>query len=488
MTSGRLRPIDDTSHAPTMAFARGDSKTIGRSSQADVVIDHASLSRLHARVTMSASGEMQVEDLGSTNGVFVNDAQRGTVPLSAGDRVRFGQVEYRVDDAGAPSAVLDLGQTFTRVPVAPIESVDSAALAGLLATSRELMAFSDLPTLLDRVLDRLQPIVQPDRSAILLFDAATGELTPRAVRPAGAYKSVSEFASSTLVREAIRSREIVEARDAALDARLQDAMSIARAGVRSALCVPLLGRSGPIGALYADRLVAAATFTPAQVQVASAFAAHAAAAIETAALYDDRERHFRATLESLARALESRDRYTAGHSERVTAYTLILARAVGVPDAELETIRRAGMLHDVGKVGVPDRVLLKPGPLDPDERTMMEAHVTLGYDMLQPLPFLTHELPIIRGHHERWDGTGYPDGCAGEAIHGHARLMAVGDSYDAMTSARPYRNALPAEEAARRVRKACGTQFDPRAVEAFDRCLDQFEALRARATRVEPHE
>jgi HD-GYP domain-containing protein (c-di-GMP phosphodiesterase class II) len=288
------------------------------------------------------------------------------------------------------------------------------------------------------------------------------------VRPEGAYTSVSDFASTTAVREAISARELVEVCDAAIDSRLQDAASVARAGVRSALCVPLLGRTGPVGALYADQIWYAGRFTPEQIQYAAAFAAHAAAALETARLYDDRERHFRATLEAFARAIDARDRYTAGHSERVTAYTLVLARAAGIPDAELEILRRACMMHDIGKVGVPDHVLLKPGPLNKQERAMMEAHVTIGYDMLLPLVFLQDSLPGIRGHHERWDGKGYPDKLAGENIHPHARLMAVADSYDAMTSARPYRNALPLDEAARRVRADAGMQFAPLAVDAFN--------------------
>jgi len=218
--------------------------------------------------------------------------------------------------------------------------------------------------------------------------------------------------------------------------------------------------------------------------VAAAFAAHVAAALETARLYEDREQHFRATLEAFARAIDARDAYTAGHSERVTAYTLALARAIGLPDEELETIRRAGMLHDIGKVGVRDAVLLKAGPLDAEERAAMEAHVTLGYRMLEGIPFLADALPSVRGHHERWDGQGYPDRLAGPDIHVHARLMAVGDTYDAMTSARPYRHPLTREEAVRRIRAEIGRQFDPMVVDAFVAIEPDFHVLREATRRV----
>jgi putative nucleotidyltransferase with HDIG domain len=452
-----------------MILVCGERKTIGRSPQADFVIDEPSLSRLHAAVAMSADGALAVEDLDSTNGVFVNGSRQKSSTLAIGDGVVFGILEYRVEATPEEEPDFSDQTIFRSLKIEePIGSIDTIAIAGLLASSRELMACTDLPGLLDRVLDRLQPVLKPDRSAILLFDAASGDLTTRAVRPEGAYTSVSDFASSTIVREAIRAREVLEVCDAALDSRLQGAVSIARAGVRSALCVPLLGRTGPIGALYADQMWYAGRFSPEQVQYAAAFAAHAAAALETARLYDDRERQVRATLESFAKAIDARDKYTAGHSERVTAYTLVLARAVGTPSTELEILRRACMLHDIGKVGVPDNVLLKPGPLDQDERTKMEAHVTIGFDMLLPLPFMQESLPGIRGHHERWDGAGYPDRVAGTNIHPHARIMSVADSYDAMTSARPYRNALSLEEAARRVRKDVGKQFAPEAVEAFD--------------------
>ena len=339
------------------------------------------------------------------------------------------------------------------------------------------MAFEDLPALLARVLDRLSSIVKPDRAAILLVDADTGTIVPRAVRPAGAYSSVSEFASSTVVRQALESRDALIVHDVRMDPRLQQAASVLSADVRSVICVPLLGRSGAIGALYADKL-GLEQFAPELAEYAAAFAGHAAAALETAQLYDDRERHFRATLEAFAKAIDARDPYTAGHSQRVTAYTLVLARQSGEYATEFETIRRGGLLHDIGKVGVPDAVLLKPGALDAAERALIEAHPVIGYEMLVSLPFLGASLPSVRGHHERWDGKGYPDRLGGADIHPHARIMAVADSYDAMTSARPYRAALPAAEAARRLRADSGTQFDPAAVELFDAVEREFNALR----------
>ena len=427
---------------PSILLTPGIAKTVGRADDADVVVDEPSLSRRHARLRMASTGVVTIEDVGSRNGVFVNGTKRQIATVTSGDSVRLGSVEYRVA-AG-----------------------DSAADA-LLSTSLEMMAFGDLQKLLDRVLDRAKAVLDPDRSAILLIDHSTGTLRPRAVRPPGAYQVVSEFASSTAVRETLASRDVLVVDDVETDVRLRDAASVREAGVRSTLCVPLLGRAGPIGVLYADRTLFRQPFSAEQVRYAAAFGAQAASAVEMAQLYDDREQHFRLTLEALAKAIDARDRYTAGHSERVTAYAKVLARSMKMPEADVEVVRLAGMLHDIGKVGVPDRVLLKAGPLDESERALMEPHATIGFDMLRDLPFLRDALPAIRGHHERWDGRGYPDRLAGEVIHQHARILAVADSFDAMTSARPYRHALPFEEAARRLRADAGAQFDPSVVGVF---------------------
>lgn len=481
MSRLRLLPVAAAHNLPVIDLGKGESKTLGRGRQADVLIDDASLSRLHARLSLDQTGQLAIEDLGSTNGIFVNGREQLSGFLVPGDTVRFGRVEYLVSFAEVPTnpspdAPVVSQTILRRVSLTTTPGVDRLALKALLVTSREMMAFDDLPALLERVLDRLIAIVKPDRAAILLVDNETGAMTPRAVRPEGAYSSVSEFASSTVVHEALMARDAVIVHDIRRDARFQQAASVMRAGVRSVICVPLLGRSGPIGVLYADK-IGIEQFAPELAEYASAFAGHAAAALETARLYDDRERHFRATLEAFAKAIDARDRYTAGHSERVTAYSMLLARRSGQFASEFETIRRAGMLHDIGKVGVPDAVLHKEGPLDPRERALIEAHVTIGFRMLEPLPFLGASLPAVRGHHERWDGKGYPDRLGGTDIHPHARLMAVADSYDAMTSARAYRGALPPEEAARRLRADRGAQFDPEMIDLFDAVEQECVAL-----------
>jgi putative two-component system response regulator len=174
-----------------------------------------------------------------------------------------------------------------------------------------------------------------------------------------------------------------------------------------------------------------------------------------------------ATVEALGTALETRDVETAGHCARVSAIALELARGVEYPEDELPTLQLGAVLHDVGKIGVPDAILRKPGSLTDDEWVIMKQHPEMGERMLRGIRFLRRAVAIVRSHHERWDGRGYPDGLAGADIPLGARIFVVADSVDAMTSDRPYRAALSWEQAYEEVRRGRGSQFDPLVVESF---------------------
>jgi putative nucleotidyltransferase with HDIG domain len=178
------------------------------------------------------------------------------------------------------------------------------------------------------------------------------------------------------------------------------------------------------------------------------------------------EAYFR-NLEALARVIDARDPNTFEHSERVAAISLELAEGMGLPEADLVVLRRAGLLHDVGKIGVSDKILAKPGPLNDEEWASIRRHPVIGYDMLKDVPFLQPSLDPIRHHHERWDGDGYPDGLKGAAISQLARIVTLADAFDAMTSDRPYRKGFSFEFAARTIVNEGGRQFDPAVVEAF---------------------
>ncbi len=177
-----------------------------------------------------------------------------------------------------------------------------------------------------------------------------------------------------------------------------------------------------------------------------------------------------ASMETLARAIDARDPSTFGHSARVAAISMEIADAMGLTARDREALRRGALLHDIGKIGVEDRVLRKPGPLSDAEADDMREHPRIGYDMLKGLQFLEPSLPGVLSHHERWDGTGYPAGLAGTAIPLPVRILAVADVFDALTSDRPYRKGLGFEAATAAIRNDAGLQFDPDVVSAFLRC------------------
>jgi putative nucleotidyltransferase with HDIG domain len=176
--------------------------------------------------------------------------------------------------------------------------------------------------------------------------------------------------------------------------------------------------------------------------------------------YDD-------TLEALGSALDLKDAETEGHCQRVTAFTISIAKAMPVPNPYLPVLARAAFLHDIGKMAIPDGILRKPGPLTDDEKQIMRKHCEIGYNMLIRIPFLRDAAEIVLAHQEFFDGTGYPRGLKGEQIPLGARIFTIADSLDAMISDRPYRRALPMSHAREEVRRCSGTQFDPKVVDVF---------------------
>jgi putative nucleotidyltransferase with HDIG domain len=213
-------------------------------------------------------------------------------------------------------------------------------------------------------------------------------------------------------------------------------------------------------------------------------ASQAAIAIENARLFEDTQRIYYETLKSLAKALEARDNYTRGHSERVADLSLAVAQKLGLDDERCHLIYNSALLHDIGKIGVRDAVLLKPRQLSDAEMDIIKQHPTFGNVILGPLKFLGEVSRLVKHHHERWDGTGYPDGLAGQAIPLESRIISVADAYDAMTSSRPYREARSHEYAMAEIEAQAERQLDPEVVTAF---LELIELRRADGWTLKPN-
>jgi putative nucleotidyltransferase with HDIG domain len=237
------------------------------------------------------------------------------------------------------------------------------------------------------------------------------------------------------------------------------------------LAVPFLAGKDVFGVLNLSGKADGTAFTEEEVFMAINLARKISSKIENNALYEVFFNNIVATLKALITTIGVRDFYTKEHSDRVTMYALRIAEAMALPPEELDTLRFGGYLHDIGKIGVRDSVLLKPGELSDGEMEEIRCHAAIGDEIVKPIRFFDRERKVIRHHHERYDGKGYPDGIGGEEIPGIARILAVADTYDAMTSERPYRKALSRQAAVAELDRCSGAQFDPGMVRAFKETL-----------------
>jgi putative nucleotidyltransferase with HDIG domain len=237
----------------------------------------------------------------------------------------------------------------------------------------------------------------------------------------------------------------------------------------SVLCVLLRTPRKRLGVLHLDRGPMQRPFTQDELHLADALAANVSAGIESAQLLRKQRELFIATISVLAQSVELRDDYTGKHTTRVTEYALMLAQELGLANEEIELIRIGTPLHDIGKIGIKDSILLKPGKLTREEFEIMKTHTTKGAKIIEQIPELAGVIPIVRSHHERWEGTGYPDGLKGDDIPHLARIVAVADSFDAMTSVRSYKEPMRPDDAFLELERQAGKQFDPQYAAAFVR-------------------
>ena len=332
-----------------------------------------------------------------------------------------------------------------------------------------------LKRVLEEVMDSLITLMNAHRGFLMLKDE-NGNLSVRLARDAQ-HRDLTEDAftiSRTITRRVVKNGEAVLTTNAQVDPRFEEQASIAAYHLLSILCAPLKLKDELIGVIYVDNPAQAGIFQNDDLQLISSFANQAAVAIDNARLIDqlqasnqDLEEAYQATLEGWVHALDLRDKETEGHTIRVTEITERLARSMGVEEAELVHIKRGALLHDIGKMGIPDGVLLKPGALTPEERMLIEKHPIYAYEMLSPIKFLQPALDIPYCHHEKWDGSGYPRGLRGEDIPLAARIFAVADVWDALVSNRPYRKGLLPADVRKKIREQAGIHFDPHVVDAF---------------------
>lgn len=243
---------------------------------------------------------------------------------------------------------------------------------------------------------------------------------------------------------------------------------------RNMVVVPVYCKGNMLGVLQAINKLEG-KFSQDDLEMLETVANLVGTAIENALLFQEQRETFLGITTAFAEALEKRDTYTGGHTRRVRDYSIAIAHQMGLSTAECNELKLSAILHDIGKIGVSDKVLQKPGKLDQDEFLEMSKHPSCGSDILAHVKFLRNMLGGVRHHHEKYDGSGYPDRISGENIPLIARIISVADAFDAMTSTRAYRTALPHEIALKELKDCSGKQFDPAVVEAFKEAYDKGE-------------
>ncbi|MFZ6016542.1 MAG: HD domain-containing phosphohydrolase [Nitrospirota bacterium] len=348
------------------------------------------------------------------------------------------------------------------------ENIKLRALLPLFEFSKEIMGEVDLGRLLKLILEIAVRETRADNAYIALIDEVSGKLNIKE-----SYGLSPDFIKEFEYRcwDNIAGLVVREGKSLFISpgVDLQPEFEAARKmeGIYSGICVPLSMKGDIIGVICIYRRAGRQLFTKSEEELVSILSGQASAAIENARLYERLERSYLSTMIALSNAVEARDLYTDIHMKDIAEYSVMIAKKLGLSDNDTENIRKAALLHDIGKISVPDHILMKPGKLSEKEMDVIKRHPSSGAMIIEPIESLKQAREIIKYHQEHFDGSGYPEGLKGEEIPLGARIIAVADAFGAMTSDRPYRKAFSIDKAVEELKKGCGTQFDPHVVEVF---------------------
>jgi putative nucleotidyltransferase with HDIG domain len=482
----------------------GARLTAGRAPDCDIHVEDQSVSRHHLALQRRGD-EVELTDLESANGTFLNERQVRSGHVCAGDLIRIGTTVMELRSGAASTRTERLptmgGDASTiesvisrRIEPSRFDWLASVPAAGpelallqraqrhletLHRVSEMLAAARDFDGLSNATLRAILDVTAADRTALVLRRTEPGGGAEVAAARSRFPGPADFTVSRTLVADVIEKGISVFAHDAATDERFAAGQSVIGQHVRSVMCVPLRTTDEILGAIYVDSLSGAGRFTDADLELLAAIGNQAGVALHRVRLLSEIERLLLDTIRAIAATIDAKDGYTHRHSERVAALSKRIARELGLSEAEQETVELSALLHDVGKIAVPDSILNKPERLTPEEYAEMKKHPLHGARILGNIqsPAVKAVVPGVQYHHEKWDGTGYPEGLAAEQIPLLARVLGVSDFLDALTSVRSYRRATPMDDVVALVKQNAGSHFDPAIAEVVVRLHERRELL-----------
>jgi len=488
------------------------SIVLGRGEDCDIRVDDSTCSRKHAMI-VERDGAHVLTDLGSTNGVRLDGAKVKERTLSSGDRFFLGKngfvfrrtaetdsaelasgLEQTLEETIDNTVTLQAVETFLLNPTALREhgSVSREELDRLQKTNRQMQAIYSLSRAINSTLE-LEDLYRliadsvfsnfnaAERVCIFIVDKRDQKF--QLVR-SQSKRNRPELPVSRAVLERVRRTPAgILATDAQSDARFESSQTLINCSVRSFMCVPLTTRERTLGAVYVENRSQAECFEESDLELLTVFGNQMARAIENASLYEELERSFYETVRSLLKAIEAKDEYTRGHSDRVALYAVGIGRILGLSKRRVDHLKTAAELHDIGKIAIPEGIINSALGLTDDEFEVIKKHPDFGVEILRPIRFLEPVLPAVRYHHERYNGGGYPEGRSGEQIPLEARILNLADAFDAMTTTRSYNDPISLPDALARCRSEAGISFDATCVEALCQYIEERFCIKAS----EPH-
>ena len=486
--------------------------TFGRSPSCDYQLLDQHISRTHFCIEAKARFFL-LTDLQSSAGTMVNGKRVATKILHPNDKITAGPLEFvfklmETERPEAPSKSATSKSTASRAepastikfesnydekpfslggegelvkPGEALHLLDHAkkALHTVYSVGNVIYTEESLDNVCHSIMDASMEVVQPDRGFLIMYHPDDRSLEPVVVRRRSAGGSVVPNGHRLL---RVADEELDLCRPIVLhsvkrgvsiisDELHADTGDESAIHIKSAMCVPVRTNSDIIGAIYVDRVDSDTPFEPHHLELLAAIGRQAGVAIERARMLEDMEGLFYSCVRALVSSIEAKDQYTHGHSERVTAFAVTIAEEMGLDAETLDNVRLGALLHDVGKIGVAEKILTKPSRLTVDEVKIIREHPVRGAEILSHINNIPGVIAAVKYHHEMYNGLGYPDALAGEEIPLTARIVALADAFDAMTSNRNYRRNFDVDEAVSEFTRCSGDQFDPEVCDVMIKLL-----------------